>query len=583
MATIQSVNATIDNFLGINEKNLGPYDYKLGECGVLSNYRINESGGLQKREGINRIAPQFGSGFALLAFTEGSLMNQISYTADSKYIFFMTKNKLYAYGHESGTVHDIANVSAFSKSRYVMFIWNKYLYFMDDNSYRKFDGITVSGIEGYCPTLYVNTAPNGVGTRLEDVNMLCQYRQMEFISDDQSITYKLCEKNINQLISLTIDDAVISSSNYTLDLQNGVIVFNYPLLPGQLVKVKWKKSNAAEIAALLENRFHMFYGGKNDAVLFLWGCTDKQRWARRRFSGVGDPEYFPVNSYNDIGYSKYPITDIVRQYDRQIIFTQGDIYYSYIEQDETDVTFPVFSLNSEVGNEIYDGVQIVNNNPVFLNRYGLYELVSSGVRDERNVVKISDKVERTLAQLELPECVVVNDRSKNELLICYNGTALVYNYVNKCWYKFTNVNADGFFILNNELCFYTSDAYFFKFKKGQLFDHNVTQQELPIVAECEVNIGDFNKPLTYKYTSNLVMKFTDKQNLQVKVYCAVDNGDYRHIGTVEGYADIGIKPKKLRLDVRKFVNMKLRFVSDSKSKSGDVKSVGVPVNMVGKV
>ncbi|MBO7157079.1 MAG: hypothetical protein J6W31_00590, partial [Clostridia bacterium] len=83
--------------------------------------------------------------------------------------------------------------------------------------------------------------------------------------------------------------------------------------------------------------------------------------------GQPSAEYFPENNYTVIG--SYPITDIISQYDRQLIFTKERAYYSYC-QLRTDVeghlysSFPVFNLNGEKGSLLPFGGCIMNNEPV---------------------------------------------------------------------------------------------------------------------------------------------------------------------------------------------------------------------------
>ena len=57
-----------------------------------------------------------------------------------------------------------------------------------------------------------------------------------------------------------------------------------------------------------------------------WPCTIRHTALG---DGVPNPEYFPENSFRVIGDTA--ITDIIQQYDRQLIFAQDRAFYSYCD------------------------------------------------------------------------------------------------------------------------------------------------------------------------------------------------------------------------------------------------------------
>ena len=76
-------------------------------------------------------------------------------------------------------------------------------------------------------------------------------------------------------------------------------------------------------------------------------------------AGASDPSFWPKFAESDVG--EYEITDIVTQYNKQLIFTSGDsaeasAWYSE-EEDYVDpntgammALFPVYPMNAKIGN-----------------------------------------------------------------------------------------------------------------------------------------------------------------------------------------------------------------------------------------
>lgn len=104
----------------------------------------------------------------------------------------------------------------------------------------------------------------------------------------------------------------------------------------------------------------MIFGGNTDNRIFIWGSEDEPCTIRHTAlgDGVPNPEYFPENSFRVIGDTA--ITDIIQQYDRQLIFAQDRAFYSYCDlttdaMGNAYASYPVFALNASKGSLIYGG------------------------------------------------------------------------------------------------------------------------------------------------------------------------------------------------------------------------------------
>ena len=163
-------------------------------------------------------------------------------------------------------------------------------------------------------------------------------------------------------------------------------------------------------------------------------------------AGVSDPAYFPKFSDSNVG--EYEITDIAVQYDTQVIFfTSGDssgasAWYSN-EEDYVDSTtgaitalFPVYPLNSKIGNVAKGQTQIINNNPYTVHK-GIYEWVSTYIRSEKErSMGIPQRIQNDIADLDLTSALTVDWNEKGQYWFCIGKKVWVFQLPSKCFGTF---------------------------------------------------------------------------------------------------------------------------------------------------
>ena len=197
----------------------------------------------------------------------------------------------------------------------------------------------------------------------------------------------------------------------------------------------------------------MLFGGDTDGHVFLWGNEEypAYRFHSELAGGVPSAEYFPENNYTVIGGSK--ITDIISQYDRQLIFTGDRAYYSYC-QLRTDTlgnayaSFPVYNLNGEKGSILENMGCMMDNQPVTLCADGLNRWESTSVENEKNAVcfsgPIGETMRRLLARGETGGMRLFNLRCTGELFFVVGEEAFVYHYPTGVWYAYDNFRGEHF-------------------------------------------------------------------------------------------------------------------------------------------
>lgn len=153
--------------------------------------------------------------------------------------------------------------------------------------------------------------------------------------------------------------------------------------------------------------------------LFLCGNTDTSEKSLVIWSGLNQPLYFPENCYAYVGNSNQAATGFGRQNDTLVIFKERETYYTrymqntsitaedLINQNAVDysassVYFPMIQLNSEIGCDLPDTVQLCRNRLVWTSSIGkVYTLISQNQYNEMNIYEISGMIENKLAKQNL--------------------------------------------------------------------------------------------------------------------------------------------------------------------------------------
>jgi hypothetical protein len=341
----------------------------------------------------------------------------------------------------------------------------------------------------------------------------------------------------------------------------------------------------------------MDYSGKTDSRVFLWGNTEHKN--RRFWSGLADgvpsAEYFEANSYSDEGNGQYAITDIVKQYDTQKIFLENGARYSVYEavtiEGQTTASFPSYELNEEVGNVAYGQVRIVNNNPLTIDK-GIRAWKSSSVREQFNQELISQRVQDSLDTVDLTSAITVDYQENKEYWLCIGSVVWIYNYLNDTWYKFDNVSAKCFIVVNGNL-YFGANGYIAKFDIAERTDEGTA-----INAVWEMGFFDFGADYLTKYLNNIWVAINPSTKTSVDVQINTNNEgtsekqtvyyslstflhcNFEHFSFSTSYNP---QPKFLELQAYGFVYMKLILTNNSETDLVTVLSINLPARYGGKV
>jgi len=591
MATIRQttkrIPTEISRFLGINIDTTGDTQIELGESGDMQNFRITENYKLKKREGYRKLFDN------IQGIVRGMWYGKLNGTY---HFLFACNGNVYEHDMITGTNTSIGTLT---DAKTVFFAFNDNVYILNGAEYKKWTGSgNIVDVEGYIPLIAVSTPPGGGGTLYEPVNLLTGKKRQQFSPDGSSTTFQLAETNIDRVDKVWVEGELQETSKYTVDKEKGIVTFAGLEKGFNTLEIQWTKGNGNR-DAVLKCRAAMLFGGSNDTRVFIWGNPDtpNRTYYSELADGVPSAEYFPELYFNDVGSSEYAITDIVRQYDRQIIFKENEAWYSYynLEYDELGdklVSFPLYPLNSVKGNVAFNQSRVIQNNPYTLME-GVYEWISTNVRDERNAVYKSKRVQPDLDNIDLSKCITCDYEQKWEYWICHDNDVWIYNYRIDVWYRYK--------LGHKPTCFLVIDGDLYFGTQGTIMcfdDDRPTDEGITIDAYWEMNFYDFGAEWLRKYLNRIWISLKPEIKVSLDVEWETDrNINTTEIQTIEynlfDYARLDYEnwtyntrynpqPFRLKVKAKKFTYFKLILKNNSNMTSATVLSINLAARAGGE-
>lgn len=293
----------------------------------MLNFRITDRYELEKRDGFEIVAQS-------VAPVRAMWCGEIS---SIKQLIYVSAGQVVSYGLPDGSSTVIGTIADGVTN---IFGFSGMVYIQNGVDYYRYDGNSLESVEGYIPIVAISTPPAGGGVPYETINMLTTKRRQLFSSDFAAKVYVLAEKELDSIVSVRVNGTV--TNQYDEDLEAGTVEFFAPPGAGlNNVEITYSKSHALR-QRIIGSSHSMLFGSNADTRIFMWGnpAFRAYRFHSELADGVPSAEYFPELNYTVIGASE--ITDIVQQYDRQLIFTPDSAYYSYCDV-RTDSAGKVYS------------------------------------------------------------------------------------------------------------------------------------------------------------------------------------------------------------------------------------------------
>lgn len=355
-------------------------------------------------------------------------------------------------------------------NRVDFFIMNDLCYIMDGVNYYVFDGNEVRTVDPYIPTISVSKEPTGGGTAYEDFNLLGAgfIDSFSTLGTDTMFTLSFKGLDVTPVVAVVNGTAMTENTDFSVNRTDGTVTFNVapPKGTNNVLITAYKTQNGFP-ERIKKCRFHSIFGGSNDTRVFVSGNPDMPGyvWA----SDLYKPNYFPENrfyKFND------KVTGFAKQYDYLVIEREKGKHIINYEVTDGVASFPSKPINDQVGTIATHSVQIIENNPVSLSKRGVYRLVGSNVRDERNAQHISEYIDAKLLHEDGLENAVSCDFDQKYWL-ALNGNVYVLDYAQSDdynpfgqWYIYDNIHANCFIELNGDL-YFGGEGLIYRFKSGE--------------------------------------------------------------------------------------------------------------------
>ena len=570
---------SIDKFLGENVSLTGDTNLLNGELSLCENAKITPEYKIRKREGYKQL-------FAPLTMP---IKGQWSGLIGGIFYHLFACN-----GHLYKTIAGVnTDLGTLTDEKTNFFYFGTKLYIQNKHEYKSFDGTNLIDVVGYVPKIFIGTPNTGGGTAYENINLLNGSVHQTFNADGIATVFTLSQSNINTLDKVLVNGALmILTTDYTADLVTGKVTFVVVPIVGQdNIDIYWTKGIGArsEITGYTQA---ILFGGTNDTRVHLYGNGTNVITFSGLADGVPSAEYFPALNTSVIGSSEFPIKSILKQYDRMIISTTKASFYSIYDFSNNIASFPVYPLNDKAG-ALQQG-QLILNNPFLINS-SVIEIVSTNVRDERNVVNKSGRVQPLLDAIDLKTAITFDYEDLNEYWVCVSNIAYIYNYGNDTWYHYVlNDIPSSFTVIDGVLYMGTSLGLIMEWaeynKVGQIPKY-LTDNSIVIHTRVESGFMDFGisykrkflnfgwiglKPETRSVCFIEWQSDYDSSNDIEPIYYSLLDFDDIDFNDFTFLVNYNPQPFTVKLKAKKFAYFKLILKNDSLNETMTILNINLP-------
>lgn len=595
-------------FLGLNENPDGDTTLKDGELSEVRNFRITKDRHLQIRPGSKTVLN--------LATALKELKGEDTLTAEETRLYGVwlgvaggKERAVAAYG---GHLWDVdiktlkyRHIGTAAADETTFFGFDGYVYLLNGHDYMKWDGGDESMFEtvaGYAPLVQTATNPAGSGTLLESVNRLTGRRRVEFSPDGEADTFQLPEKDISEVLSVTV---LGEAAQYTADITAGTVKLSVkPAVGTNTMMVEYRKGNGAR-EEVTKMRCSELFNGSTDTRVFLYGDgTNRTIYSGIEYtSGKASADYFPDLYEAAVGESNTPITALVRHYSRLMAYKNNSawvIQYGTInlEDDTTTAAFYVQPVNRQFGNEALGQVKLLENNPLTLDVGSIYQwrsASSSGYvsNSESNAKRISDRVAETLGTFELRKVKTFNIKHDHEYWFLYDRKALILNYSNDAWYYYDGLTFDALVEVDGEKYGFSNDGNVVHISRMYRSDDGAN-----IDAIAATGAMDFGRDWLVKYSPMIFVAMQPESNARVSVTAETNRrSDYPEkvvAYSISTFSNVDFnhfsfntnkKPKveRVKMKVKKATFYRLIFKSNSASATATIIETDIALRYAGNV
>lgn len=392
------------------------------------------------------------------------------------------------------------------------------------------------------------------------------------------------QKELTATVTVTGTQTKVALITYTKELTASVTV------TGTQTKVYNEVTDAINVTAMRQSEL---YGGQNDTRVFMFGKDNKLIYSELA-DGLPTAEYFPESNSILVSSDNYDITGLTKQYDRLIIHKENEAHYANYEISSTLGTiFSTFPLNDTIGNRAFGETRLILNNP-FTVHDGVYQYSGTNVRDERNAILMSERVQLGLDTLDLTQAITFDFEKNFEYFIAVGNIVYVYNYKIDAWYKYELTDTPTAFIeIEGEAYFGTSTGQIMKFDADEFTDNSTI-----FTAEWETGFMNFGANWIRKFLTYGWITLKPESRSSVEINWETDQGTsptpyiLEYLNMDFGNVDFGDfsfstnfspRPFREKFKAKKFAQLKMKGKNETNTDKMTILSITLPAVTGGQV
>lgn len=460
----------------------------------LLNFRIRKDGSLQKRCGY-RMLTDIGS--PIRSYWSGKMGGE-------SYLFLATDETVFSVDPQSGEASAIASLASKGEPA-VFFFYRDSVYLLNGSRFYRVTRESVDEVIGYVPLIGKDWDNRAVGEIYEPRNILTRKARISYIVSAPSSMFLEIPEKIEEIEKIEVNGEAIDPSRFWYDVDFNTINVTDLYAGDRIVAYVVFPSGSPELLReLCSCQQAATFGGPSSNRLFLWGGTSPTTMFSSRYVKPEDlrevtrtysncaPLYFPPGFEFTVGEGRHPVLGAERQYDRLLIFTEGDTWIASPESSGLD-DFPTFGINAGIGCASPHGTALAENDPVTVGEYAIWQWSGETDRlNERNAIRLSEAIDSLLAPEDYRSASLYYNRREREIWVNLHtkNEVWIYHIGRRVWYRFGEIRAEEFFDLEADVAFLRGGKVFV-FDEKLSVDREDDGTERPIEAYYLTTVSDF--------------------------------------------------------------------------------------------
>jgi len=232
--------------------------------------------------------------------------------------------------------------------------------------------------------------------------------------------------------------------------------------------------------------------------IYISGCLDNPN--EIYISDINNPFYFPVTLGVQCPPDGDKVIDLIPFDDAIVAGRSKDVHVIYGTTNNLDLSdqFEIRKFDTHTGFSSINNARLVNNYMFYMgsdmNVYGMTTIMNNNNVLATTIIN-KDKIDFTKKPFEFTLDDIANCPAiyyKDEYYIIIDDIVVVYNYINRNWTKYHDLNASFFLIKDNELIAGTNDGLTIKFTD--------TYNDSGKAIKCYYKTGqmNLNNPINFK-------------------------------------------------------------------------------------